>query len=130
MIRFLYKRRRSLVAVIQHAVWLYLRFRRSLGEGEELLVHRSVDVFCETICASTVKSGRMIAANLRRRGLPLSRRWHPDWLVSGPGQGLVVRGSQQTRPGLIDKIVFMNATRAVSPSFDASRSDGSFRKCA
>jgi hypothetical protein len=95
-----------------------------------MLVHRSVDVFCETICASTVKSDQKIAANLRRRGRSLSRRWHPDWLVSGPGQGLVVRGSQETGPSLIDKLVFMNATRAVSPSLEASRSDGSFRKCA
>ena len=118
------------MAVIQHAVWLYLRFRRSLGDGEEMLAHRSVDVFCETICTSTVKSGRMIAANLRHRGRSLSRRWYPDWLVSGPGQGLVVRGSQETGPGPIGKLVFLNATRAVSPSFDASRSDGSFRKCA
>jgi hypothetical protein len=92
--------------------------------------HRSVDIFCEMICTSTVKSDRMIAASLRRRGLPLSRRWHRDELVSGPGQGLVVRGSQETGPGLIDKLVFMNATRAVSPSFDASRIDGGFRKCA
>jgi hypothetical protein len=72
----------------------------------------------------------MIAANRRCRGLPLSLRWHRDTLVSGPGQGLVVQGSQEPGAGLIGKLVFTTATRAVSPSFEGSRIHSGFRKCA
>jgi putative transposase len=47
-----------------------------------MLAHRVVDVSYETIRARTVKFGPKIAANLRRRKLPPSPRWHLDEMVS------------------------------------------------
>ena len=82
MTRISYKRHRFPAAVIQHAVWLYFRFTLSLRDVEDMLAHRGVDVSYETVRAWTVKFGPKIAANLRRRKLPPSPRWHLDELVS------------------------------------------------
>ena len=76
MTRISYKRRDFSAAVIQHAVWLYFRFTLSLHDGEEMLAQRGVDVSDDTIRAWTVKFAPKIAANLRRRKLPPSPRWH------------------------------------------------------
>jgi hypothetical protein len=82
MTRISYKRHRFPPAVIQHAVWLYFRFTLSLRDVEEMLAHRGIDVSYETIRYWTVKFGAKIAANLRRRQLPPSPRWHLDEMVS------------------------------------------------
>ena len=81
MTRISYKRRGFSAAVIQHAVWLYFRFTLSLRDVEEMLAQRGIDVSYETIRAWTVKFGPKIAANLRRRKLPPSPRWHLDEMV-------------------------------------------------
>ena len=85
MTRISYKRHRFPATVIQHAVWLYFRFTLSLRDVEEMMAHRGVDVSYETIRAWTLKFGPKIAANLRRRKLPPSPRWHLDELVSTIG---------------------------------------------
>ena len=82
MARISYKRHRFPPSVIQHAVWLYFRFTLSLRDVEEMLAQRGIDVSYETIRAWTVKFGPKIAANLRRRKLPPSPRWHLDEMVS------------------------------------------------
>jgi transposase-like protein len=82
MTRVFYKRRRFPPAVIQHAVWLYFRFALRLRDVEEMLAHRDIDVSYETIRYWTTKLGPKIAANLRRRRLPPSPRWHFDEMVS------------------------------------------------
>ena len=82
MTRISYKRHRFPPAVIQHAVWLYFRFTLSLRDVEEMLAHRGIEVSYETIRSWTVKFGAKIAANLRRRQLPPSPRWHLDEMVS------------------------------------------------
>lgn len=82
MARISYKRHRYLPAVIQQAVWLYFRFTLSLRDVDEMMVHCGVDVSYETVPAWTVIFGPKIAANLRRRKLPPSPRWHFDELVS------------------------------------------------
>ena len=76
-----YKRRRFPATVIQHAVLLYFRFTLSLRDPEEMLAQRGVAVSYETIRSWTVKFGPKIAANLRRRKLPPSPRWHLDEMV-------------------------------------------------
>ena len=85
MTRISYKRHRFPPTVIQHAVWLYFRFTLSLRDVEEMMAQRGVDVSYETVRAWTVKFGPKIAANLRRRKLPPSPRWHLDELVSKIG---------------------------------------------
>ena len=81
MARISYKRHCFPPAVIQHAVWLYFRFTLSLRDIEEMMAHRGVDVSYETIRDWTIKFGPAIAANLRRRKLPPSPRWHLDEMV-------------------------------------------------
>jgi putative transposase len=85
MTRISYKRNRCPAVVIQHTVWLHFRFTRSLRDVEEMLAHRGVDVSYETVRAWTLKFGPKIAANLRRRKLPPSPRWHLDEMVSTIG---------------------------------------------
>ncbi len=86
MTRISYKRRRFPPTVIQHAVGLYLRFTLSLRDVEEMLAYRGVDVSYETIRYWTLKFGAKIAANLRRRKLPPSPRWHLDERVCKIGR--------------------------------------------
>jgi transposase-like protein len=67
--------------VIQHAVWLYLRFTVSYRDVEELLAERGLDVSYETVRSRVLKFGPIIARRLRRsRPLP-SNRWHLDEMV-------------------------------------------------
>jgi transposase-like protein len=82
MARISYKRHRFPPEVIRHAVWLYFRFTLSFRDVEEMLAHRGIDVSYETVRCWTLKFGPKIAANLRRRKLPPSPRWHLDEMVS------------------------------------------------
>lgn len=65
-------------AIIQHAVWLYLRFTLSLREVEELLAERGIAVTYETIRVWVARFGPLIARHLRRRRGPSSGIWHLD----------------------------------------------------
>ena len=53
--------------VIQHGVWLYLRFTLSFRDVEDLLAERGIIVSYETIRRWVDHFGPMIAADLRRR---------------------------------------------------------------
>ena len=53
--------------VIQHAVWLYLRFTLSYRDVEDLLAERGLDISYETIRRWVLKFGLLYARNLRRR---------------------------------------------------------------
>ena len=79
--RISHKRRCFPATVSQHAVWLYVRVTLSLRDVEEMRARRGSGVSCETIRASTLKSGPKIAANPRRRKLPPSPRWYLDEVV-------------------------------------------------
>src|SRR5438093_4026931 len=52
--------------IIQHAVWLYLRFTLSFRDVEELLAERGIDVSHETIRRWVAVFGPIIARRLRR----------------------------------------------------------------
>jgi putative transposase len=65
-----YRRHRFPRIVIQHAVWLYLRFTLSYREVEDLLAERRLDVSYETIRSWVLKFGQVIARRLRRRRPP------------------------------------------------------------
>ena len=62
-----YRRHRSAPVVIQHAVWLYLRFTLSYRDVEDLLAERGLDISYETIRSWVLKFGPVIARRLRRR---------------------------------------------------------------
>ena len=85
MARVSYKRRRFPPTVIQHAVWLYFRFTLSLRDVEEMFAQRGIDVSYETVRCWTIKFGKTIGSNLRRRKTPPSPRWHLDEMVSTIG---------------------------------------------
>ncbi|KAA0571178.1 IS6 family transposase [Azospirillum sp. Sh1] len=74
-------------AIIQHAIWLYLRFTPSYRGVEELLAVCGIEVSYETVRRWVVKFGPAIAGNLWRLRPKPSPRWHPDEMV--------IRGSRK-----------------------------------
>src|ERR1700751_1550996 len=73
-----YRRHRFPPEIIQHAVWLYLRFTLSYRDVEELLAERGLDVSYETVRRWVLKFGPLIARKLRRGRPRPSARWHLD----------------------------------------------------
>jgi transposase-like protein len=62
-----YRRHRFPPVVIQHAVWLYLRFTLSYRDVEELLAERGLDISYETVrTGGTVKLDGAKAINRPR----------------------------------------------------------------
>src|SRR6202047_3019326 len=76
-----YRRHRFPPAVIQHAVWLYLRFTLSYRDVEELLAQRGLDLSYESVRCWVLKFGPMIARRLRQRRPRPSDRWHLDEMM-------------------------------------------------
>src|SRR5882672_9188896 len=61
-----YRRHRFPPPIIQHAIWLYLRFTLSYRDVEELLAERGLEVSYETVRRWVLKFGPRIARKLRR----------------------------------------------------------------
>src|SRR5205807_2244922 len=83
-----YRRHRFPPTVIQHAVWLYLRFTLSYRDVEELLAQRGLDLSYESVRSWVLKFGPMIARRLRQRRLGRAiagtlTRWWSGSLASG-----------------------------------------------
>jgi putative transposase len=76
-----YRRHRFPPVVIQHAVWLYLRFALSYRDVEDHLAERGLDISYETIRSWVLKFGPVIARRLRRHRPWPSDRWHLDETV-------------------------------------------------
>ena len=76
-----YHRHRFPPEIIQHAIWLYLRFTLSYRDVEELLAERGLDLFYETVRRWVLKFGPAIARQLRQRRPRPSDRWHLDEMV-------------------------------------------------
>jgi hypothetical protein len=72
MIELSYRRHRFPPVVIQHAVWVYLRFTLSYRDVEDLLAERGLDISYETVRSWALKFGPAI------------------WLSGAPGVGAVV----------------------------------------
>src|SRR3954447_3383640 len=81
MMELSYRRHRFPPVVIQHAVWLYLRFTLSHRDVEDLLAERGLDISYETVRSWMLKFGPVIARRLRRRRPRPSDRWHLDEMV-------------------------------------------------
>src|SRR5437588_9587522 len=81
MMELSYRRHRFPPVVIQHAVWLYLRFTLSYRDVEDLLAERRVDVSYETVRSWVLNFGPVIARRVRRRRPRPSDRWHLDEMV-------------------------------------------------
>jgi hypothetical protein len=75
-----YRRHRFPPVVIQHAVWLYLRFTLSYRDVEDLLAERGIEHILRNDSELGAKIGPVIARRLRCRSRP-SNRWHLDEMV-------------------------------------------------
>jgi len=73
-----YLRHRFSSEIIQHAIWLYLRFTLGYRDVEEPLAERGLDISYETVRRWVLKFGPGIARRLRRRRPRPSDRWHLD----------------------------------------------------
>src|SRR5438270_10712020 len=76
-----YRRHGFPPVVIQHAVWLYLRFTLSYRDVEDLLAERGLDLSYETVRRWVLKFGPVVARRLRERRPRPSDRWHLDEMV-------------------------------------------------
>src|SRR6059036_2921412 len=76
-----YRRHRFPPAIIQHAIWLYLRFTLSYRDVEELLAERGLDISYETVRRWVLKFSSVIARRLREGRPRPSDRWHLDEMV-------------------------------------------------
>src|SRR5580704_9083838 len=81
MVHLSYRRHRFPLPIIQHAMWLYLRFTLSYRDVEDLLAERGLDVSYETVRRWVLKFGPTIARNLRQRRPRPSDQWHLDEMV-------------------------------------------------
>src|SRR3954451_9044128 len=76
-----YRRHRFPPPIIQHAVWLYLRFTLSYRDVEELLAERGLEVSYESVRRWVLKFGPAFAHRLRGSRPRPSDRWHLDEMV-------------------------------------------------
>jgi transposase-like protein len=81
MVLLSYRRHRFPPPIIQHAIWLYLRFALSYRNVEDLLAERGLELSYETVRRWVLKFGPVIARRLRRRRPRPSDRWHLDEMV-------------------------------------------------
>src|SRR5215510_11808708 len=81
MARLSYRRHRFPPAIIQHAIWLYLRFTLSYRDVEDLLAERGAGHFLRNGPPLVLKLGPMVARRLRERRPRPSGRWHLDEMV-------------------------------------------------
>ena len=77
-----YRRHRFPPPIIQHAIWLYLRFTLSYRDVEELLAERGLEVSYETVRRWVLKFGPGFARRLRCSRPRPSNRWHLDEMVA------------------------------------------------
>ncbi len=73
-----YKGCRFPLEIIQHPIWLYVRFALSFRDVEDLLAERGIMVSYETVRRWVSHFGPMIAANLRKRRPKPYTSWHLD----------------------------------------------------
>src|SRR3712207_6776625 len=76
-----YARHQFPPAVIQHAIWLYLRFTLSYRDVEDLLAERGLEVSYETVRRRVLKFGPAITRRLRQGRARPTEHWHLDEMV-------------------------------------------------
>jgi putative transposase len=101
-----YRSHRFPPEIIQHAIWLYLRFTLSYRDVEELLAERGFDLYYETVGRWVLKFGPSIARRLRRRCPRPSDRWHLDEMVIRiAGEGMYLRRAVDHEGEAVDMLV-------------------------
>ena len=106
MSKISYARHHFPPSVIQHVVWLYLRFNLSLRDVEDLLAERGFDISYETVRRWVVKFGTAYARTLRRRRPTPDDRWHLDEMfVSIGGRRLYLWRAVDAEGEVLDILV-------------------------
>ena len=101
--------------IIQHAIWLYLRFTLSLRDVEELLAERGISVTYETVRVWVVRFGPQIARRLRRRRGPSSGIWHLDEMfVKIGGQQMYLWRAVDSEGEVLDMLVQSRRDKAAA----------------
>ena len=73
-----YSRHRFPREIIQHAIWLYVRFSLSLRDVEDLLAERGIDISYETIRCWVAKFGTLYARRIRHSRPRPTGTWYLD----------------------------------------------------
>ena len=71
-----YARNQFPPVVMQHAVWLYVRFTLSFRDVEDLLAERGLEVSYETVRRWVLKFGPAVAKRLRQGRTKPTGHWH------------------------------------------------------
>lgn len=110
-----YARHRFPVALIRHAVWLYLRFTLSYRDVEDLLAERGVDVSYETIRRWVLKFGPRICRNLRQQGPKPTAQWHLDEMfVSIAGRAMYLWRAVDSEGEVLDLLLQKRRDKAAA----------------
>jgi len=89
MTKISYRGYRFPPGIIQHAIWLYVRFTLSFRDIEDLLAERGIMVSHETVRRWVNHFGPAIAADLRKRRPKPHTIWHLDEVYLRIGGRLV-----------------------------------------
>ena len=92
-----YRRHRFPPVIIQHAVWVYLRFTLSYRDVEELLAERGLDISYETVRCWVLKFTDL---ELVPHGSLLTPRWREIVWTPSAGQGRFWLGTVMSVAGL------------------------------
>src|SRR3981189_1708157 len=100
-----YRRHRFPPTLIQHAIWLYLRFTLRYRDVEEMLAQRGLDISYETVRRLVLKFGPL-TARTRRQGRPRpSARWHLDEVVRIAGNRMYLWRAVDHEGEILDMLV-------------------------
>src|SRR5436189_4772633 len=114
--------------IIQHAIWLYLRFTLSFRDVEELLAERGIDVSHETIRRWVAVFGPMIARRLRAMRPKPHTIWHLDEMfVSIGGKRMYLWRAVDAEGEVLDCLALIYAverSQAAGKGFCGSQETG------
>src|SRR6202040_3718460 len=123
MAQLSYRRHRFPASIIQHAIWLYLRFTLSHRDVEDLLAERGLDISYETVRRWVLKFERQQAEVRFARDSPLEGTGFEPSVPRGKGPTLRVSvlfrpdssvGGEPTR-GDIERLVVSCGTDGSNP---------------
>jgi putative transposase len=100
-----YRRHRFLPEVIQHAIWLYLRFTLSYRDVEELLAERGLEISYETVRRWVLKFGPAIRDGCASvaLGRAITGIWMRWWCASAASE--CICGVPSTTGEVLDMLV-------------------------
>ena len=123
MLPISYSRHQFSPAVIQHAVWVYLRFTLSYRDVEDLLAERGLDVSYETVRRWVLKFGPAVAQRLRHCRPRPSGCWHLDEMMARiAGETMYLRRAADHEGEVLDIVVRRGRDKALGPEADAQAS--------